>query len=177
MTIKADFTGAYKKLATLYHIPDAARFQMERFGAQTTKELKLSVRSKFSKGRGRRTGHLFRNIAYQVNDLGNRKYGLIVGTGISFAAAVKYATIQDKGGTVTGKNWKTMTRTTKTGKRVVIHFKRPMLAIPQADGSLRLAHKVKIPASHWFSDVIKKRRSILKQMMSEDELLKVARRL
>jgi hypothetical protein len=104
--VRADFTGAQQKMGALASTPRAMRFQATRWATDTVKALK---RSAASMQKGHKMGHgktaqLGRAVGMRVASAGNRSLIVSVGTGITSPNPVKYARIQDEGGTVTAKN-------------------------------------------------------------------------
>jgi hypothetical protein len=103
--IKSDFRGAFKKTDVLKTTPKALRFQATRWAAETVKMLKRSAASMkegASMGHGK-TGALARAVGMKIV-AGFRFFTVRIGTGVSSLHDVKYAKIQDEGGTVNARN-------------------------------------------------------------------------
>ncbi len=174
MTIQADFSGALKKTAMLHSIPKAAQLHLTKWATKTIQELKLSVRERLSKSGktpGKKTGQLWRNIGMETN-VKPESYQVIVGTGVQGKVSVKYARIQDEGGT--------------THPRVTPRMRRFGWAMFKKTGdpiykAIALTKKdrldVRIPASRWFTDVIKQREPELKSLMDAGAIQATAEKM
>lgn len=101
MKIEVDIGGALKKTAALSKVPKAALKQLQRWGANSVKELKLVARGMQKSDSGRKTGQLARSIGMKMDSSGRM---LVVGTNIEKQTDVKYAKIQDEGGTIRPKD-------------------------------------------------------------------------
>jgi phage gpG-like protein len=169
MNITADFAGALRKTATLKAIPKAVRRVMQKWGAESVTDLKESARSmqKSSRGsklKGRKTGQLARSVNMKM-----AANTLAVGTNVTRATDVKYARIQDEGGS-------TFPRVTKKSRKFfwMMYYltddeKYKWMALTKQE---RL--RVKIPESRWFSDVMLDRETLLHQYMDPGYLYQVA---
>jgi len=100
MKCKVDLGGASRKTAILKEIPRAALKQLQRFGANSVKELKRVAAGMKRSGSGRKTGQLARAVGMRMD---NASRTLVVGTNVRKETDVKYARIQDEGGTIRPK--------------------------------------------------------------------------
>jgi len=179
--LSVDFSGAMRKTKMMMSIPASARKRLKDWAAVTVKELRLSAREKHMKGRGpnKVSGHLWRNIGMEV-EVTQNAYKVGVGTGVAGKANVKYAWIQNFGGTthptVTARmkrymwwrHYKEFGREVR-GMGLRGAERKGALAtwgnhsIYKAIALMRLGTKlnVKIPASHWFTEVIDRRKPLL----------------
>lgn len=191
MTVKADFTGAYKKLKGQKKIPLASGIQLTKFAGQAIKTLKRSVSGGIL---NTRSGHLKRNIGHELSATSDR-YELSLGTGVGGTSSVKYASIHNrpKGSktNVKAKNAKFLTipfpgvkgRARNFSDTFIIKSKAGNLVIAQKTGKhglkplFLLKTSVDIPGRYWFTGTLKGMRSLLNQFMSAEEILKVAMRL
>lgn len=104
--VRADFAGAEKKSAACLNISKAMRFQATRWAADTVRSLKRSAASMqkgHAMGHGK-SGQLARAVGMRVTNAPGRAYMVTVGTGITMPNPIKYAKIQDEGGTIRAKN-------------------------------------------------------------------------
>jgi hypothetical protein len=97
MEIKIDLSGALAKTATLARTPQAARKCLQRWGSETVLVLRRSAAG--MKSSGRKSGQLARAVGMRM--MGNV---LTVGTNVQKKTDVKYAKIQDEGGTIKALN-------------------------------------------------------------------------
>lgn len=191
MTVKADFTGAYRKIKGQKKIPLATGVQLTKFSGQAIKSLKRAVSGGILKTR---SGHLIRNIGHKLS-AGSDRYELSLGTGVGATSSVKYARIHDqpKGSktTVKAKNVKYLTipfpgvkgRARNFSDTFVIKSASGNLIIAQRKGKhglkplFLLKASVDIPGRYWFTGTLKGMRPLLNQFLSAEEILKVAMRL
>jgi hypothetical protein len=96
--IEVDVSGAIRKTAALRKVPQAARKQLARWGANSVRELKRVAAGMKKSGSGRKTGQLARAVGMRMDGR-----TLIVGTNVRNETDVKYAKIQDEGGTIRPK--------------------------------------------------------------------------
>jgi len=102
--IHFDFSGAHDKTQTLKMTPRALRFQATRWASGTVRDLKRSaanMRKGHAMGHGK-TGDLAGATSMRIASKGG-KFMVSVGTGMN-TKDIKYAKIQDEGGTVTAIN-------------------------------------------------------------------------
>jgi hypothetical protein len=167
--IRVDISGAIKKTKTALAIPQATRYQLEKWSKDCILPLKISARE--LKKSGHPTANLFRNID-ATSSLTADHYEVSVGTGVGRAKSVIYAAIQNFGGITHPRVTKKMRgwawyMLKKTGLEI---YKG--IALTKKD---RL--NVRIPASHWFSRVMDKRVPLLNQMMKEKQIIITAQKL
>lgn len=184
-----DISGALRKTATLRTLPIVAEQQASVWAAETVKELKLAADA--LKKSGRKTSHLKRNIAMKVESHGDN-WSIRIGTGVWAGAnsAVKYADIQDKGGTIHAKD-KMLTIPFPGVKGTAANFRdkqsfimkssRGNLIIAQRVGKrgtlkplFLLKREVKIPATGWFTNTLNRRMPELNSMMQPGVLYRIA---
>jgi hypothetical protein len=97
--ITVDLTGAIRKTQALKAIPSAFKYQVTSWMADTLLELKRSAAAMQASGPGRKTGQMARNIGHEIKGT-DAAFEVIVGTGVGGKQSVKYAGIQDRGGTI-----------------------------------------------------------------------------
>jgi hypothetical protein len=171
--IQADFSGALKKTAMLRSIPAAARMQLEKWATETVRDLKLSARETHMRGHGanKSTGQLWRNIGMEKS-LTATEYHVSVGTGLQGFGKVKYAWIQDKGGTTHPTVTPRMRRWAWAMFYKMKDDKYKAIALTK-----KAKLDVRIRASGWFSNIIKRREPLLKGMMDAGAIKVVAERM
>jgi len=160
-----------RKRAAMKGIPAAQRYQLTRWLADTVRDAMRSAAGMQKAGKTHKTSQMGRNVGMDVQgDYGN--YTGMVGTGVGGTQSVKYARIQDKGGTTHPRVTPKMRRFfwAKFHESKDDKFKWMALTKKQ-----RL--DVKIPESKWFSGVIDKRRALLDEMMRPAEVLRVAEKM
>jgi hypothetical protein len=134
----------------------------------------------------RKTGHLANNIGIDVQGSDDTFWGL-VGTGVKGAKSVKYARIQDKGGTITAKGkylaipFKGVTeRPRDVSDTFVAKSKGGCLIIFQRLGKgkikpmFALKRSVNIPAANWFTNAIDTNKPLLDEMMKPENTFRYA---
>ena len=161
--IKRDFSGAFHKTAVLKRIPKAEKHVVSLWATDTVMMLKKRAASMQKSGKGRKTGQLARNVGME-SSLREDDFKIVIGTGVGRTLSVKYAKIQDEGGTtkphiIRPRNGKVLAFT--VGSETV--FTR----IVHHPGS-------NIPASHWFTGIIEARAKDLEEAMQPRHLLRVA---
>jgi len=188
MKFQSDFTGAIKKTKAALNIPRAARFQLTKWTSEAVRAVKQSAMN--MKKSGRKTSQLARNIGSKTEVEGST-YKTVIGTGVGSAKSVVYARIQEEGGTIKPRRRKFLTVPlpgimgvasnypdafcirSKAGNLLIVERKgkdgiRPLFVLKK---------QVTLPATHWFSRPLSEKLPMLKQMMEEGELFKVAQRL
>jgi len=180
MRMTIDTKQYHKRSAKYRNMDRAIIFQLTRWGGQTIKKIKMNIRSIFRI----RTGHLWRNVAYMVNPTNP---SVTIGSGVPPAKEVKYAHIQEKGGTVRAKNVKYLTipfpgvkgRARNFPDSFVLKSKAGNLIIAERKGKsgirplFTLKKEVTLPAQHWLSDSINEMSPLLYKLLSPAELLRV----
>ncbi|MEN6560866.1 MAG: hypothetical protein ABFD52_08845 [Acidobacteriota bacterium] len=168
--ITADFSGAIRQTATLLKLNRAHKFVATEWASDTVRILKMRARAmqKSISPWKKKTGQLARNIDKLVGAEEDR-WTVVVGTGIGGTQSVRYAKIQDEGGT-------THPRVTKRMRRWAwFMFKETGNEMYRG---IALTSKkkldVKIPETKWFSGVLEYRERDLSEMMDPDHVLKVA---
>lgn len=195
MGLTADFSGAFKKMGDLKTVPRASKYIATKWAAETVKDLKRSAADmqKSISPIHKKTSQLGRAVSMKVQ--GGSPAILQVGTGLN-TVNVKYAKIQDEGG-VTHPNvtdrmrrwawwaYYTMAKKEASAMRKVL----PGISRSRARAvgresasvykSIALTKKgqltVKVPASKWFTRVIEQREPVLRQEMTPDRILAVAK--
>jgi hypothetical protein len=200
MGIQADFSGAFAKTRALKATPQAAKLQAQRWLSETRRDLQASAGAmKKSWAPGKAIGQMPRNIGQYIATTGTG-WVLGVGTGLGGTQSVKYAKIQDEGGTTHPKVTERMRRwawymayagTGAQGEKMFRatfgHAARGMarLAGRQAKErsfglyrAIALTKKptltVPIPASRWFTSIIDRREPVLREMMDPQVVYNVA---
>ena len=183
----------------LHSIPQAARLQLTKWAAVTQKELMSSAAG--LKKHWTHTGQLKRNVGWEQS-VSADQYQVKVGTGLGGRLSVKYARIQDEGGDIVPKKTHYLTipfkgvkgsarnyhntffYTAKSGALILAmqkwtkvsggeNFKRRGGFVPL----FTLVKRVTIPATHWFGDVIARRKRILQENMSAGAIKEVAEKM
>lgn len=168
--ITVDISGALKKNEMVKLIPKATRYQLTRFGADTTKSLKMSaMKLKGSDKYRRKTGALSRSVGFNL-DATSDAYRLVIGTGVGTSgltkSAEKYASIQDRGGithpTVTPRMrkwaWYMFRKYGEDKFKGIALTKKSNLT-------------VRIPASGWFTSVWEHKLQFLKSTYLNDKVI------
>jgi hypothetical protein len=193
--LQADFSGAVKKMNGLLCIPKATKLQATRWGAETVLDLKRSAAG-MQKSIGplhKKTAQLARATTMKV---GATAGGFTLGVGTGFGTVnVKYAKIQDEGGTTHPTVTDRMRRWAWYAYGVQTGFQRKMLkrevkgiAAAKAQRLGRLSASkylgialtkkatldVKVPASHWFTSVIERREPILHEYLDPQVIYNIA---
>jgi hypothetical protein len=188
-----DLREAINKTAQLKALRAAAKKLAQGWAADTVKLLRASGLAQKKSGAG--TKHMGRNVASETT-VGDKGYTIKLGTGLAGMNPVKYADIQDKGGTIKARDKKltipfpgvkgTM-RSNFGGKKVIwIKSKKGNTIACEKIGkgdsaSLRalftLVDEVEIPASNWFSGPLEKQLPQLDLLMSEQSVLEQAARM
>lgn len=159
---------------------------------ETVKALKISA-SRLRKTAQRKsawgkTGELARNIAYQLTQ---KRDGVstVVGTGLAGKKSVKYAWIQDKGGTIHKKNkMLTIPLGNATGRIAnypdgfFIKSKKGNVLYCQRKGKelvplFLLRDSVEIPETRWFSGVVDKREPVIREMLRPENVFRRAQEM
>jgi hypothetical protein len=195
MNIKVDLGGALRKTATLAKVPQAALRQLKRWGANSVKDLQREAAGMKKSGSGRKTGQLARAVGRLT-----RERMLIVGTNVNRETDVKYARIQDEGGTIRAKK-KCLAIPLKGVKMrardypdafVITSKKGNVLLVQQKWGKVRggensvrkgltplflLKPEVHLPATRWFSGTMMRMESLLPGYMDERVILDEAAKM
>ncbi len=197
MQIKVDMGGALRKTAALAKVPQAAKKQLTRWGANAVKDLKREAAGMKRSGSGRKTGQLARSIGMSMPDR-----TLVVGTNLQKQTDVKYARIQDEGGVIKARNKKYLTIPLKGVKMRARDYKDTFVITSKSGNKLicmsnwrkvrggensrrgglvplfLLKTEVHIPATRWFSGTMRRMESLLPGYMDEgvilDEAAKIA---
>jgi len=170
--IQADFTGAFAKTMALKNIPKATRYQLTVFSDETVKALKESARSMVrGHGPNKSTGALMRSIGRKIETMGDY-YQSTIGTGVgttgSSKSAEKYAMIQDRGGTT----HPTVTPRMKKWAWAMYYKSRKQNDMYKGIALTKKSKlTVRIPATHWFTDVWEYRISLLNQRYLNDRII------
>jgi hypothetical protein len=194
--LKADFSGAFKKMADLKATPRATKYIATKWAAETVKDLKRSAADmqKSISPIHKKTGQLARATTMQVGPA-TGGFLLAVGTGLN-TVDVKYAKIQDVGGmthpTVTDRmrRWAWWAFYKEQGaQRSALKKMLPSMGAAQRRATARMGASkylgialtkktrldVKVPASKWFTSVIDQREPVLYRDMQPDHVLAVAK--
>lgn len=194
MDMKIDMTGALRKTAMLKKAPQAARKQLQRFGAHSVVELKRAAAGMKRSGSGRKTGQLARAVGMTMPG-----QTLTIGTNVQKQTDVKYAKIQDEGGTIKAKK-KFLTIPLKGVKMRARDY--PDAFFLRAKGNLFLVQpkwkkarggesygrggldflfllkpEVHLPATRWFSGTMLMMQSLLPGFMDEKVILDEAAKM
>jgi hypothetical protein len=184
--LKADFTGAFHKSAISKCIPKATKHAITQWATDTVMMLKKSAAAQQRSGPGRKTGHMGRNVGME-SSIGDEAYKIVIGTGVGGTQTVKYASVQDKGGTIKAKK-KFLTIPLPGVKGVARNYPNAflcttaggqwMLAEPKGKTGIRplflLRPQVTLPASHWFSGIADAREKDLAEAIRPEHVLKIA---
>jgi hypothetical protein len=132
------------------------------------------------------TSQMSRGVGIDVQGVDDSFFGM-VGTGVKGTKSVKYAMIQDKGGTVTAKG-KYLTIPFKGVKGNARSFDNTFVSKSKAGnliifqnlgkGKIKplfaLKHSVTIPASNWFTGAIDTNKPLLDEMMKPENTFRYA---
>ena len=203
MPITADFSGAIAKTRALLQVPNAAKKQATQWASETVPDLKtsgLAMQKSWNPGKGK--SQMGRNVGMNIEGTA-ALWAITVGTGVGGTLSVKYAKIQDEGGTthpgiikgmagIKAHAWKMLyggqaAMAEKKFSATFKHAARGMAKIAGRQAAQRfggmwwaIAHTdkpyltVHIPASHWFTSVIDRREPILREMMDPETIFNAA---
>lgn len=170
--VAADFSGAIRKTRMLKNLPRAHKDQIRDWAFSTVTELKRSAADRqisVQVHHGKKTSQMSRGVGFSIGP-GETLWQVLVGTGVAGRPSVKYALIQDVGGTT----HPTVTRRMKGWAWFMFakwgEMRYKWLALAKLGRKLN----VKIPASGWFSTVMDKRERELRLMMAPDAVLRRA---
>lgn len=190
MNIKSDFTGAMSKTLAVARIPQATRLQVERWGSETVKMMKLRVKDMKKSGAG--TGHLWRNINFMVEGSQETWRALLgTGTGVGAMDNVKYASVQDKGAIIRAKkkyltipfpgvkgrasNYDCFPLKTPSGAMILFKATHNKAGTKTTLTPLFLLRRqVTVPGTGWFSTTLAIRKPALDAMMAPGAVFGVA---
>lgn len=187
--VKADLSGAIRKTATLLTVPKATKHVITQWATDTVMMLKRAAGAMQKAGPGRKTGQLGHNIGMEATP-SESLYKVIIGTGVGRTQSVKYASIQDVGGTIHKKD-KMLTIPLGKTKGLIRNYpggfffksKRGNLLYAVKVGGKKnpkilplfiLKDQVTLPATHWFSGIVDARKEDLQDAMQPESVLKVA---
>lgn len=181
-----------KKKAATKNIPKAQRRQLSAWLTEVQYDLMRSAAMMQKSGQGKKSSSMSRNIGFEVKGSPDNYYG-IVGTGVNKKQSIKYAMIQDKGGTIRAKG-KYLTIPAPGVKGSIRDYPggffmktaRGNLVYAMATGMKRytkitylflLKKQVTLPATGWFSRVIVDRYQDLQDMMAPAAVLSEAEKM
>lgn len=170
---KVDMSGALHKSMILRNIPKATKFNATKWAADTTRKLKVAAANMKKSGQGRKTGQLARNVGFSVST-DSAHWQIILGTGVGNTTSVRYARIQDEGGTthpnVTAKmrRYAWAMHYKHGGGKGAMNEKAAMFKRLALTKQSKLT--VKIPASQWFTFTVSKQMPMLQNDMSESAI-------
>jgi len=169
--LTADFSVAFKKTQIMGRIPRASKFQATSWTSETIKELKRSAADRQLTGKlhhGKKTSQMGRNVGSVVT-VDPNGYSIHIGTGVGGKQSVKYALIQDQGGTTHPRVTKQMR---KWAWAMYARWKEERYKWIALTKKTQL--NIVIPASQWFTSIIEKRKPELAEMMKAEAVLRVA---
>lgn len=189
VSIKVDMAGAMRKTATLRSIPRAFRRQGQDWASKTVRYIKQSYKggAVFRRPPAEFDARLDMRVKMQDEEL-----LIVIGTGTEIGLEeVKYARIQEEGGTVRPIGHPFLTIPLPGVKGSASQYPHAFLAVtargqwllaePKGKTGIRplflLRRQVTLPARRWFSRPIAQRQSELTQMMSEDAVWARAERM
>jgi hypothetical protein len=186
--VTVDISGAIKKTAALFKLPAAAKKQVTDWSTESVLVLKRAASN--LKKTDHKSGDLARGVGMSV-EIGSSGYNITIGTGVGGTKSVKYARIQDEGGTITAKGkYLTIpfpgvsgTANNYRGNSFVFRSKAGNLIIAERKGKnglrplFTLKHQVNIPATQWFTYNMEQRVPMLNEAMSEEAVFKRAQEL
>jgi phage gpG-like protein len=166
VTIKADFSGADKKMQALFRMEGATKKALTAAMGMTVKRAKYNATRSILTAK---TGHLGKNIGGEVKEPAKGFFEVGIGTGnLIGRTEVKYAAIHEFGGTITAKRyWKTHTRGFGLEPRYI-----KKLCFKTRDDKWHMVDKVTIPARHWLSRSIQESEGYFMQALSPKNLLR-----
>ncbi|HUT61295.1 MAG TPA: hypothetical protein VNA25_25890 [Phycisphaerae bacterium] len=175
MTITANFTGADKKTEMMKKLPLSAKKQLTIWSTGTVKALKEAagaMQKAYKYPGGKKTAQLARNTSFIIESTGANGWRSTIGTGLRGSQSVRYAWIQDKGGT--------------THPRVTPRMRKWAWWAYSESGNemykgMALTKKstlnVKVPASGWFTKTVKHREQFLREFMSDMAIMRQAEKM
>jgi hypothetical protein len=180
-----------RKQVAMRNLARAQKKQVTAWLSRTVRDLKWSA-SKLQKHHTH-TSHLQNNIGMKLIGDNADHYSALIGTGVGGAKTVKYARIQDKGGTINAKG-KYLTIPFKGVVGNARSFNHTFLAKGPSGGLVMfqklgrgknatvqplfiLKRSVRLEATNWFTGQLNVNRSLLEAMMQPAEVLKVAEKM
>jgi hypothetical protein len=169
--LHADFAGAVHKTQILKMLGKASKYQATSWTAETIRLLMDSARDRQISVRihhAKKTSQMMKNIG-KVIAVGDERWTIAIGTGIGGKQTVRYARIQDEGGTthptvtkrMRGWAWFMYSKWGEERYKWLALTKKSKL-------------NVVIPASKWFTSIIEQREPVLSAMMQKSAVLKLA---
>jgi hypothetical protein len=165
--MKVDISGAKVKISRLKQMPPLMRKKLTFWASDTLYHIKRNISGRILHVG---TGQLSRNTGMKLVEFGQDNFGVVLGTGPDVGLSeVKYASIQEHGGTIKPlrAKWLTIPVGGTKGKAAnypdsfFIKSKSGNLLLVERRGKRGGLHplfvlkkEVKIPASHWLSDSI-----------------------
>jgi phage gpG-like protein len=160
LTIKADFSGADKKMQALFRMEGATKKALTAAMASTVRRAQQNVTNSILRVQ---TGHLKRNIGGQVKETTKGFFEVGIGTGnLVGRTQVIYASVHEFGATIRAKRFP--------------YLCFPISGVgPWRGKSAKRWVKVKqvtIPARHWLSRSIQESEGYFMQALSPKNLLR-----
>lgn len=181
MKFTVDSRKYYKRSKKLRNMEKGIQYQLQGWTGRTVKRIIRNISGPILKTR---SGHLRRSISGRT--FGGKIVKAIIGSGIFGRRPVKYARIQEKGGTIRPKKAKYLTvpfpgikgRAANYPNTFVLKSKAGNLLIVQRQGKsgfkplFSLKSKVTIPASHFLSESIDQMRPDLRRSLKPEAILR-----
>jgi len=164
-------TSGQAKQRAMKNIPKANRYMLERWMSQVVEKAGTAAAAMQKSGPRKKGGQMSRNIGMKVTQA-NDVIHAAVGTGVGRTTSVKYAFIQDKGGL-------TKPEITPRSRKFfwMMFFKTGDDKWKGMALTKKTVFNIFIPRSHWFTNVIEKRRHLLTAMLQPKTILAVAEKM
>ena len=181
---ESDFSGAKEKMEAMKRFPKTSLYLLTKWASDTIKAIKTAGIFK-----SHPSGEIMRNIGLQ--EKGGEIPQVIIGTGVGHAKEVKYARIQEEGGTIKPKGHPFLTIPFPGVRGIARNYPNAFLATtaggqwllaePKGKTGIRplflLRREVTLPATHWFSKPVKARLPILNEMLAPENLWQMSKLL
>ena len=164
--IRADFSGAEKKMQALFRLEGATKRLLTKALGETIRRAQYNASRSILTAR---TGHLKRNIGGKVQEVQPGLFEISIGTGnLIGKTEVKYAAIHEFGGEIKAKRyWRVHTSGFgREGKFV------KKLCFKTRDGKWHMVDKVRIPARHWLSRSIQESEGYFRSALAPQSMLR-----
>ena len=154
--IEIDKKGAEEKMDMLFRVHDAVGETLLHFLGQTQKKAFRNATGGVV-GKKTKSGALGGSLSSDLEKK-THSYRAIVGSGMKGTRQMPYARILDKGGIIRAK-------------------RKPYLVFRLPDGTWRRCKQVRIPKFRWFAMAVEANLPLLRRTMTDDEILRIAKRL
>jgi len=167
-----EFTASgLAKQRAMKNIPKANGVMLTRWMSQVVEKAGIAAANMRKSKTNKTPGQMARGVGMETKRMGDVVQG-IVGTGVGRATSVKYAFIQDKGGL-------TKPEITPRSRKFfwMMFFKTGDDKWKGMALTKKTVFNIFIPRSHWFTNVVEKRRHLLTAMLQPKTILAIAEKM